>query len=148
MTGHRIGIVGSRNYPRPDRVAAFVASLPADAIVVSGGAPGVDTVAEEAATTHGLATLIFHADWNGLGRKAGHIRNEQIVGASDEIVAFWDSRSRGTLNTIVIAVEQRKPVRIFDADGVEVPLSQALEAAEALGVLASIRAARTREQKR
>jgi len=147
MAGRRIAIVGSRHYPRSDLVAAFVASLPADAVVVSGGAAGIDSFAEGAATARGLSTLIFRADWDGLGRKAGPIRNGQIVVASDEIVAFWDTRSRGTLHTIVTALEQRKPVRIFDANGVEVPLSQALAAAEDRGVLASVRAARTREQK-
>ncbi len=48
MTG-RIAIVGSRGLPRPDLIEAFVASLPAGTVVVSGGARGVDTVAEQAA---------------------------------------------------------------------------------------------------
>lgn len=65
-----IAIVGSRHYPRPDLVDAFVADLAADSTVISGGAPGVDSVAEEVARAHGLQTLIFHADRDNLAGKA------------------------------------------------------------------------------
>src|SRR3546814_1500508 len=34
-----ITIVGSRSYPRPDLVQAYVAGLPGGCVVVSGGAP-------------------------------------------------------------------------------------------------------------
>jgi SLOG family YspA-like protein len=113
----RIAIVGSRHFPRPELVEAFVASLPAGTIVVSGGAQGVDTAAEEAAQARGLETLIFHADWKRHGRKAGQIRNAEIVAHADRIVAFWDGRSQGTLNTIVQALGANLPVEIFDSDG-------------------------------
>src|SRR3546814_6456627 len=69
-----IAIVGSRSYPRPDLVQAYVAGLPGGCVVVSGGAPGVDSVAEAAAKAAGLETVVFHADWESLGRRAGPIR--------------------------------------------------------------------------
>lgn len=56
----KIAIVGSREWSPRDRdraqrsVVAFVNTLPADAIVISGGAEGVDTWAETAAKARGL----------------------------------------------------------------------------------------------
>lgn len=42
----RVAIIGSRRFPYPIVVVDFVRSLPAGTVVVSGGAPGVDSWAE------------------------------------------------------------------------------------------------------
>ncbi len=136
----QIAIVGSRSYPRPDLVEAFVADLPDDTVVISGGARGADTFAEEAARTRGLKTLVFHADWENLGRRAGPIRNEQIIAHCDRVVAFWDGRSRGTLNSLVLASRAKLPIEIFGPDGERVDLRQALGCAEKQGVFKAIAA--------
>src|SRR5690554_2843236 len=115
--GSRMGIVGSRHFPAREVVASFVAALPEQTIVVSGGAVGVDTWAVEAATARGLETIVLEADWAQHGPKAGPIRNKQIVDAVGEIVAFWDGRSRGTLGTVAMALEAGLPVRVFDGHG-------------------------------
>lgn len=137
----RIAIIGSRHYPRPAPVAAYISRLPADTVVVSGGAPGVDSMAEEAAASRGLETLVFNADWRQLGRRAGPIRNARIVAHADRVVAFWDGASRGTLNTVVLALRAGLPVEIYDCEGDPVPLGHALRVARDRGVLAAIAAA-------
>ena len=137
----RVAVVGSRHFPNPEVIIAYVSNLPADTILVSGGAEGVDTIAERAARARLLAVEVFAADWERLGRKAGPIRNQQIVAMSDLVVAFWDGRSRGTLNTVMRAVEAGRDVKVFDRDGLEVSLDDATAAAERFGVLASIRKA-------
>lgn len=109
----RIAIVGSRDYPDRRAVEAFVAQLPADTIVISGGAPGVDTWADDAAHRRGLITVVFRADWDAHGRSAGFRRNVLIVDEADEVVAFWDGESRGTAHTIGIAHKHGKPVHVF-----------------------------------
>ena len=72
----RIAIIGSRAFPAPELVERFVAELPVSAVVVSGAARGVDTWAKEAANSPGIETKVFHADWVGLSRRAGPIRND------------------------------------------------------------------------
>ncbi|HIP52822.1 MAG TPA: DUF2493 domain-containing protein [Chromatiales bacterium] len=139
--GPKVGIVGSIDFPAPELVVAYVAGLPASAVVVSGGAKGVDSWAEEAAREHGLAVEVFHADWENLGRKAGPVRNGQIVCASDRIVAFWNGRSRGTLNTIVQAQRAGLPIEVFGPEGEEIPLEKALTVAEERGVVRGVEAA-------
>lgn len=133
----RIAIVGSRDFPSADVVGAFVRSLPPGTVVVSGGARGVDHWAEEAARRCGLRTKVFHADWDTHGRRAGPIRNAEIVAAADRLVAFWNSRSRGTLNTILSAQAAELPILIFDAAGNKVDIETAIAVAEENGVARS-----------
>lgn len=103
-----VAIVGSREWPEPERVKAYVDSLPEGTVVVSGGAKGVDTWAEEAAKARGLEVMIFPADWKTYGKRAGMIRNQQIVLAADEVVAFHDGTSKGTAHTIKMARGMKK----------------------------------------
>ena len=138
----RIAIVGSVNFPSRHLVAEHVAGLPEGTVIVSGGALGVDTYAAEAAKAHGLGTIIHEADWGTYGRRAGPLRNEQIVADADRVVAFWNGKSRGTLNTIAIAVEAGRPVQIIGPTGEAVSLSDAMRAAEETGVLKALSAGR------
>lgn len=124
---------------------AYVRALPPGTVVVSGGAEGVDRWAEEAARERGFETLIFNADWEGLGRSAGPIRNEQIVAHSDRLVAFWDGRSRGTLNSIALASERGIPIEVFDPEGRMLDTGRMIGIARERGIFASIEKARRRQ---
>jgi hypothetical protein len=72
-------------------------------LVIAGGARGADTLAEEWAKAVGLPCRVFMADWAGLGRKAGPIRNEQMLskGQPHLVVAF--PGGRGTAHMMGIA---------------------------------------------
>ena len=107
----KIAIVGSRNYSKEGNVADFVTSLPEDAEIVSGGADGVDTWAIKHAGMR--ATTVFAAQWNLFGKGAGMRRNSTIVEYADEVYAFWDGLSRGTLDTIHKAAKAGKLRGIF-----------------------------------
>ena len=115
----KIAIVGSRGYPYPALVEAYVDSLPEDTVVVSGGAADVDTIATSRARARGLPEpLIFLPDWKRYGRAAGPIRNEEIVRNAGAVTAFWDEKSRGTASTIRLARKYRKPLTIYGKQGV------------------------------
>lgn len=124
-----VAIVGSRNYPDRQQVMDYVASLPPHTVIVSGGARGVDSWAEQSATAKGLATKVFPVNTDGLppgeqgrreyGRRA-FARNADIVTACDRLVAFWSTDkggqfSNGTKHSIDLARKQGKPVAIFVA---------------------------------
>ena len=81
--------------------------------IVSGGARGADTLAEEYASKKNIPLKVFKADWNKYGRAAGPIRNRDIVGYAERVVAFWDGESRGTKNAIDLAKKQGKEVSII-----------------------------------
>ncbi|MDR3736695.1 MAG: SLOG family protein [Acidobacteriaceae bacterium] len=133
-----VAVIGSRRYPRLDLVDAAVASLAPGVVIISGGAEGVDHQAEEAARQCGLPIRVFPADWKNQGRKAGPLRNAQIVAAAGRVLAFWDGISRGTLNTVVLSVQAGKPVQIVGPNGETIALNTVLAAAESLGVIAAL----------
>lgn len=108
-----VAIVGSRGFRPLSRVWDYVAKLPSDAHVISGGAVGVDREAEHAARLRGLQITVFLPDWAKYGRRAGMLRNRQIVEAADLVVAFWDGASRGTASSLAIAHELKKPVEVI-----------------------------------
>jgi hypothetical protein len=109
----RLAVVGSRDFPHMDWVREEVAQLLPDTILISGGARGVDTVAEETALEVGVQVRIYPADWNKYGRGAGYIRNKQIVDDADEVWAFWDGKSKGTKHTMDLALKADKPLTVF-----------------------------------
>lgn len=82
--------------------------------IVSGGAAGVDTLAAEYAKEFGLELVEFLPEYEKYGRSAPLIRNKKIVDACDEVFAFWDGQSRGTMHTVNYARKLGKPVHIFN----------------------------------
>lgn len=109
-----IAVVGSRNYPSPHKViSTLLVRRGGIAKIVTGGAAGPDTIAAEFAAGKGIPLTVHAADWATLGRSAGPVRNARIVADCDEVWAFWDGRSRGTLDTIRKAVAAGKMVVIY-----------------------------------
>lgn len=108
----KLAVVGSRTF-RNYQFLCNILQWYDIALIISGGAKGADSLAEKYALEHGIQTKIFPADWDRYGKRAGYLRNEKIVAACDEVVAFWDGTSAGTAHTIRIANEQGKPVNVF-----------------------------------
>tara|TARA_Y100000310_G_scaffold51341_1_gene47330 strand:+ start:1325 stop:1705 length:381 start_codon:yes stop_codon:yes gene_type:complete len=121
----KIAVVGSRFYPHEHLVRGFVRQIAAKdptAIIVSGGARGVDRWAADEARLCGLEVEEHLADWDGPdGRRAGFVRNSTIVARSEIIVAFWDGKSRGTRDTCRKAERQGKRLFVIDIAG-KVPI--------------------------
>ncbi len=53
-------------------------------------------------------------DWLNLGKRAGYVRNTDIVKNSDMIIAFWDGNSKGTKHTIGLAQKMGKECKIIN----------------------------------
>lgn len=112
----RMAIVGSRGFTdwfrfqdEVDRIVDIFSST-GGVELVSGGARGPDKMAERYAKETGLHIRVFPADWDAHGKKAGMLRNKDIVDNSDVVIAFWDNKSKGTENTIKTALKQGKRV--------------------------------------
>lgn len=80
--------------------------------VVSGGCQGADKLGEQWAIKNNLPTKFFSADWGKYGRAAGPIRNKQMAEYADALIAFWDSKSRGTKSMIDLATDRKLKVII------------------------------------
>lgn len=114
----RLAIIGSRHMGKEDhssnystfndKVNAWVEEHGVPEIVISGGAPGADTMAEKWAAENRIPFRIHPADWNGFnhskgkpyGKSAGHVRNAHIVNDSTHGIAFLEPGSKGTQSTV------------------------------------------------
>lgn len=74
-------------------------------VIIEGGAKGTDFCARLYAKYCGWDHLPFPADWNKYGRKAGYLRNKQMLdeGKPDLVVAF--PGGDGTANMVKLATE-------------------------------------------
>jgi hypothetical protein len=97
-----------------DKVWDVMDALPAGTMIVTGGAKGVDMIAEDIAAQGDFKAYVFYPDWDTHGKSAGAIRNKRIVVAADRVIAFWDGKSKGTKITIDMARRAGKPVQIVE----------------------------------
>ena len=121
-----IMIVGTRTYEdyktfkkQVDEWLNYNVNLNEDIVeIVSGGARGVDSLAEKLANEEGFILKVFPADWNQYGKSAGPIRNRQMVEYIKEkdgvCLIFWDGQSRGTKNDIDLCKEYEVKYKVFD----------------------------------
>lgn len=85
--------------------------------VVSGGAKGPDAWAEQWSKDAELTRLIIPAKWALYGKRAGHLRNPEVIDNGDRVVAFWDGVSAGTKGAMEHAVRIGRPWMTIRPDG-------------------------------
>lgn len=98
-----VAVVGSRDWPFPEAVHRLLHDLCRHAPgfrVVTGGARGVDRVAEQWCREWGIPVKVHRADWDLWGDEAGFIRNQYIVDEADVMYAFQLNRSSGTQDSV------------------------------------------------
>lgn len=84
-----------------------------DAILLrSGNARGVDRTVEEWCREKNITVVQYKPDWS-IGRHAGILRNELMIGGSDYLVGIWDGKSRGTQHALNYASKLRIPSRVY-----------------------------------
>ncbi len=115
----RILVCGSRTWTDGGRIAENLLRLVVNqsvplCTVIHGGARGADMLAGVAALKLGLDMRVFPADWKRYGRAAGAIRNQQMLdeGKPDIVLAFWDGKSRGTMDMVNRARKAHVEVRL------------------------------------
>ena len=82
-------------------------------LIVSGAAHGADSLGEKWAINNNIQTLIFPANWNMYGKRAGFIRNKDIIKNSEYIIAFWDGKSKGTAHSLSLCKKYNKSYKII-----------------------------------
>lgn len=80
--------------------AIKIMEIPYPTEIVCGMATGPDTSGRLWACDHGIPVKEFPPNWKKFGRKAGIVRNEEMGAYADGLLAFWDSKSRGTKHMI------------------------------------------------
>lgn len=115
----KLAVVGPRDFSDKEYIYSVI-SVVVDEFkvteIVSGGARGVDTIAELFSSDNGLSFVGFLPQYDRYGKTATIIRNRLIVKNSDMVLAFWNGKSRGTKSTIDIARRDLKPFIIWRFD--------------------------------
>jgi len=111
----RILITGSRDWRSPGTIATALEPLAriSNAVLVSGACPtGADAQAETIWTNWGLPVERHPADWRKHGKRAGFIRNAQMVDAGAAVcLAFILNESKGATHTADLADRAGIPTR-------------------------------------
>lgn len=99
----RILICGGRDYDDYERFREILHTYwraYGDFEIISGGARGADSMAERYAAEYKHEIDVFPADWDTHGRKAGPLRNQQMLdeGKPDLVIAF--SGGTGTADMV------------------------------------------------
>ena len=79
-------------------------------MIITGGADGIDTLAEKIADKKRLSKLVLRPQYDLHGRCAPLKRNEKMVELCDMALIIWDGCSKGTKYTINYAEKIGKKV--------------------------------------
>ena len=111
---YRLIIAGSRTITDYRQLAEHFAASKMDAVeIVSGCAAGVDTLGEQLAKRLELPIQRFPANWDGLGKQAGYVRNIQMAEYADAGLLLWDGASNGTKHMKAELDKRKKPCMLI-----------------------------------
>jgi hypothetical protein len=114
----KVLVCGSRDMPWHflDLVIQTLRALePRPTVVIEGEARGADTLGKVAAIYDGIEVQKFPADWKTYGKKAGHIRNQQMLDQNPDLVIAFHPHTGitpGTRDMVTRAQAKGTPVQI------------------------------------
>jgi hypothetical protein len=97
---------------------------PEDTIIMSGAAPGIDTIAAREAKKRGFKVQLFPADWQRHGKAAGPIRNSLMIANGPKHVFCFPYPS---LETSIGTLDTHNKAKAAKIDVVVVPLPKVLK---------------------
>lgn len=105
----KILVCGGRDYKDYGLVVTTIDDHKPTAII-TGGATGADRLAGLYANVMHIPLTVYPANWKLHGKKAGHLRNQQMLdeGKPDLVIAF--PGGKGTANMIGKALFAKVPV--------------------------------------
>lgn len=117
--GFALCIAGSRGLdPTVDEIDAALAECDLTwrnvAVVVSGGADGVDQAGERWAGHYALRVEVYPPDWKKFGKAGALFRNREMAEMCDAGLVFWDGKSSGSANLIANLVALKKPLWVVE----------------------------------
>ncbi len=111
----KVIVAGSRNFNDYEKLKKKLNSIlknQKDITIISGTANGADKLGERYASENHFKLEQYPAMWDLFGKKAGYMRNEEMVKLADAVVVFWDGKSKGTKHMIDISKKYNLKLRI------------------------------------
>ena len=109
----KVAIIGSRNFNDYQKLKDFIqknVNVNEIELIISGGENGADTLGEIFANEFKIKKLIFKPEWEKFGRRAGFVRNKDIIENCDVVFAFWIGGSKGTEHSLKLAENLNKTI--------------------------------------
>lgn len=130
----RLLVTGSRNWCDHNLIRSALEEWKAKGatVLIHGDARGADAIAAQIAADLGLQILSYPAQWAKYGKKAGTLRNEQMLreGRPGVVIAFPLPDSIGTWHMVSIAKRAGIKTVIYDKlqlDALDADLDRRLE---------------------
>jgi hypothetical protein len=76
--------------------------------IISGTAKGADRIGETVAALNEIKVTQFRPDWEMYGKRAGFIRNKEMVEYCDKAIVLWDGASKGAAHTLSLLEKSGK----------------------------------------
>lgn len=113
----RLLVCGDRHWKNFQLLWQVIGEFNPD-VIIEGGARGADTMAKTHAELNEIELLHFPANWELYGKKAGPIRNYQMLreGKPDIVIGFHENinESRGTKHMLTISKQHGIMTYIHD----------------------------------
>jgi hypothetical protein len=120
-------VCGDRNWTREIPILRRLAAFHKGTTIVTGGAPGADSIAHKIAEDLELKTTVIYAHWRHhplcpsdcteiTGKAAGPIRNRKMLNYNPQLVVGFHQNireSKGTLDCLLEALERGIPVELW-----------------------------------
>ena len=81
--------------------------------IISGGACGIDSLAEAAANRLDITFLCLAPNYKAFGHRAPLVRNCEIVAQSDYLLIFWNMQSNGTRHVLAECIKTGRAFKII-----------------------------------
>jgi len=116
---HRIIIAGHRRYDNYKQFKHYVSQILKNIdhtklCLISGDAPGADTLTIQYARDNCIPVLVIGADWKLHGKSAGPKRNLLMAQQATHLIAFLAPGSKGTKSMINIAKRYNLETRVIN----------------------------------
>lgn len=111
----KLAVIGSRNFVDYSLLCSYLTKIndiKEITHIISGGAIGADRLGLQWAKSNNKETIIFFPEWKKYGKRAGFLRNNDIIESSDKVIAFWDGKSKGTEHSIKLCKKLNKKCKI------------------------------------
>ena len=112
----KVIIAGGRDFCNFQQLTATMDAVlvnKSQVTIISGGANGADSLGERYARLRGYPLIVMKADWDKYGKRAGYLRNEDMLRIATAAVCFWNGISRGTSHMIDLTMQSGKPLRVI-----------------------------------
>tara|TARA_B100000949_G_C14020656_1_gene341131 strand:+ start:298 stop:645 length:348 start_codon:yes stop_codon:yes gene_type:complete len=112
----KILVCGSREWTDKNKIKKELSKYSKEDVLIHGGCRGADKLAGEVGKELGMKIEVYYADWKTHGKKAGPLRNQQMLdeGKPDKVYAFHEDidSSKGTKDMVNRAKKEKLEIKI------------------------------------